>query len=223
MTIVRLPSVAYTVLADAHKQAPNGKVDAFGIFNRFLVWDTPTSRECSIILGLERMPAGKSRFKAFTRNPAGKVLEVGEFEIEAAVADESTMTAVRVQMEILTPGSHRLGIGPAGGSSRSIRWLPFAVDLLPWIELPTGGQLQALLADPHTLKAMRASLKCKKCGRGFTFEVSLDPALKRQRGVRGFPTNGKFRCTKCSTLHHLRDIEGQLRAHLSHQGQGAGK
>jgi hypothetical protein len=95
------------------------------------------------------------------------------------------------------------------------------VELQPWIELPTGEQLSKILADPQSLKVVRAAIKCKGCSKTYTFELSLLPDRKRERGIRPFPENGRFKCPVCETLHHTRDIEGQLRLHLGKQSESA--
>jgi hypothetical protein len=107
-----------------------------------------------------------------------------------------------------------LGFGIRGGSVGNILWLPLNSALQPWIELPSGDALSRILSEQHSIKALRAELICEKCNSKYTFEINIRPDAKRERGVRTFPKDGKFKCPKCKTVHHLKDIEGQLRHHI---------
>lgn len=223
MANTKFGRISFVFLADGHKTTAGGKLDAFGLFNKFLVWGTPAIRECSIIFSAEGLSAGRSDFQIFTRSPGRKITVVGGISIEPEDPRPSTTSAVRVSIPFRRSGPHSVGIGPKGGGPRSIRWVSVSVDAMPWATLPTGERLQQLLSEPNTLKVMRATLTCKKCGKSYTFELALDPAHKYQRGVREFPADGRFRCPNCDTVHHTRDIEGQFRFHLSEQQTGGAK
>lgn len=223
MDNTRLGRVSFVFVADGHKATPGGKLDAFGLFNKFLVWGTPAVRECSIVFSAEGLPAGRSDFQVFTRSPGNKVSVVGSISIAPVDPRQGTTSAVRVSIPFRRAGPHSIGIGPKGGGARSIRWVSVLVDVRPWANLPTGERLRLLLDDPNTLKVMRATLTCTKCGKSYTFELALDPAHKYQRGVSAFPADGRFRCPKCKTVHNTRDIEGQFRFHLSELQPGGAK
>lgn len=210
--------VAYAILADGHRAGPMQKLDALGIFNRFLVFATPAVRECSLVVGLTRMPPGTSPpHRVVLRDPEGQEHQVAEFAMQVHESTTSSSTATRLQFQLHHLGEYRLGVGPSGGTSRSLKWFDFRVDPLPWPELPTGEKLTDLLADPNSLKFISAKLSCGKCAKSFTFGLSLDPEAKLPKGVRPFPREGRFKCAKCGNVLPLKDIEGLSRAQLVNQ------
>lgn len=208
--------VQFAFLADAHKQSISGKVDAFGIFSRFLVWDTHAERACSLVLGV-RNGSSVSEFELTIKGPSGKVSKAGLVKLEAQISRSTVANMIGASpffLDIEELGNHQLGIRPSGTPSARQYWIHFEVVKQEWIELPTGEKLARILADPQSIKSARARVKCKKCGKLYTFELHLDPNAKLSRGSKAFPANGKFVCPKCRATHFLKDIEGQIRAHL---------
>lgn len=214
------PRVVSAFFADAHKLSDQGKVDAFGVFDTFNIWGLGASRECSLVTRVVNLPVGTTKFKLYLRASAKADIKVsGELQLLASEPKESVLTASRLTLTLDRSGPSQLGIAPPNAAAARIYWVPFSVALQPWIELPTGAKLKSLLDDPQSIKAARAALKCNKCGRTFTFELSLDPARKLTKGSRPFPSSGKFKCPKCAAVHQLRDIEGQLRSHLGQRSE----
>lgn len=211
------PSVASLVLADSHKAGANGKIDAFGLFNTVFVWALPTSRECSFIVGLENVPAGPLELRLWLRRPGKDAKTVGRIDATSSQESHSVMIAHRIPLQIAQLGRLRVGISVGDGR---VAWTPLLIEERPWPELPTGEALTRLLADPHAIKAARVELQCGKCHTKYVFEIHADPAAKPPKGVRRFPEDGKFRCPKCGTLHHLRDLEGRLRAQIGESVSG---
>jgi hypothetical protein len=217
------PKVAYALVSDTHKVADSGKTDAFGIFDKFLVWATPTTRECSLVVRIDNLAVGTSSCTVYSVRAGRAIKTLAKLDVASDAPKRTTLLATRLRLNFAEPGEFKLGIGPTGGTHRSIHWLPLSIELQPWPELPTGDKLAALLEDPQTIKAARVGLRCEKCGRSFTFGLHLDPNEKLPRGLRPFPGSGTFKCPKCAALHHLRDVEGQLRMHLGQQPEGASK
>lgn len=215
--------VAYAFVSDTHKVTENGKTDAFGIFDKFLVWGTPTVRECSLVVRIDNLAVGTSSCTVYSQRPNKAIKTLAKIDLQADAPTRTTVLSTRLRLNLGDPGEFKLGISPTGGSPRSIHWLPLSIELQPWPELPTGEKLLKLLADPQTIKAARVSLRCEKCGRSFTFGLHLDPNEKLPRGLRPFPKTSTFKCPKCASVHHLRDIEGQLRSHLGQQREGSSK
>lgn len=210
----RKPKVAFAVLSDSHKPGVAGKIDAQGIFDTISIWGTPTTRECSLVFSVSSVPAGHTALGIWLRSPASGVKQLGKAELETPVALHSVVVGERIQFPVAAAGPHEVGVGIAGDSERSIRWVPLLVKLQPWVELPKGMDLKRLLADPHTIKALRAELRCGKCGAKYLFELQVDPTQPLSKNARPFPRTGSFKCPKCRTVHHLRDIEGRLRAQV---------
>lgn len=217
----KIPKVTSLLLSDAHRAAENGKIDAYGLFTKFIVWAVPATRECSIIAKIDNAPAGQAKFDVLVQDQNKVSRQVGVFSLKSETRQPSALAALGIALTFSKSGNHKIGIKPEGGSDRQIFWFSFLVEVLPWLELPTGKQLESLLSDPHSIKHMRASLTCSNCGKTYTFELSLDPAKKRERGIRPFPPSKKFKCPSCSKSHNLGDIEGQLRFHLVNQSKGA--
>lgn len=217
------PRLNLFVASDAHKISGTGKIDTFGIFDTFVIWATPATRQFSLTAWLSDVPAGKTELTIYRRYAGKKPTALAHALMEADEPARSVISANRLRIKISNSKDFEIGVGFRNASLRAIKWLPFRVQVNPWVELPQGEQLKALLADPHAIKALRAELHCEKCGSRFVFEVSLNPDAKRERGVRPFPESGKFVCPKCKTVHYLKDAEGQLRSHIGKQLQGESK
>jgi hypothetical protein len=72
MAATKKPRVTFAVLADRFNVYPNQKIDAIGIFNKFLVWGTPATRDFSLILGIDHLRKGETVFEAHLQNPEKK-------------------------------------------------------------------------------------------------------------------------------------------------------
>ncbi len=209
------PRPTFAILADAHKVGERGKIDCYGVFDVVGVWATPATRECSIVFGVQNVPAGTTKLSLWLRTPGQKAVQLGTASIQAKDAARSIINAARIQLLFTQFGPYELGVA-AGETSvpRHALWIPLAASSLPWPSFPTGEELQKLLADPHTIKTARVQLTCNKCRTNYVFQVSLDPAKPLERGVLPFPGDGLFTCPKCRTIHQLKDLEGQLRAQV---------
>lgn len=220
MPIHKRPRVVFAILADSHKAAEKSKLDAFGIFSKFLVWATPATREFSIVAALDHLPVGETEFEILIRSKARPVKIIASFKCNSATNDAAAQAAVRLTLTLTKVADYEIGVRSKGGTASQTRWIPFSVELQPWPELPQGERLEAILSDPQSIKLLRAILTCPKCNKKFTFELNIDPNAKRSRGIRPFPTGGAFKCPKCLAIHQLKDIEGQFRLHLSQQAGG---
>jgi hypothetical protein len=221
MASVKKPKITSLLLSDAHRVSENGKIDAFGLFTKFLVWNIPATRECSIIAKIDNPPVGEIEFEILVQNEDKISQEVASFSVKSESDQYSALPAFRLPITFSNSGKLKIGIKPKGGSDRELFWSTFFVEVLPWLELPTGNKLEQILSDPHSIKHMRASIACAKCAKAYTFELSLQPIKTKERGIKPFPKNKKFKCPACSHSNNLGDIEGQLRYHLVNQGQGS--
>ena len=222
MARVRAPRLTFFTLSESHRVTEGGKVDAIGIFNTFHVWATPAVREFSLTIGVTNLPAGTSEFNVY-RRIGSKVQLIGNVRFTSEKVQQNGIGASRFVIKIGVFKDFELGLGLPGEGPRNIRWLPINIVRQPWVELPTGDALSRILSEPHTIKALRAEIVCEKCSARFTFEINVNPDAKRERGIRSFPEDGKFRCPKCRGIHHLKDIEGQLRSHIGKSIPGEAK
>lgn len=218
------PKVAFVTAADAHKVGDRAKVDALGLFTTLGVWGVPAQRECSLIIGVDDLPAGNTPFSVWLRSPGGRSTQVGAGTItRVGGPGNRTLLAHRIHLVLARTGSYGLGVSLGSHKTpRNAAWFPLVVHDLPWPERPSPDRLAAALADPTTIKAVRVVLECRKCHRKYTFEIQLDPNAKLSRGSLPFPPDGTFRCPACDSVHHLRDVEGQLRSQLGRPGGPVG-
>ncbi len=212
--MTRKPKVAFAILADSHKAGAGGKLDAQGIFDTLFVWGTPATRECSLIFSLSNIPSGTTELTFWLRGPSKKSKVIGKAKLSASASSHSLIIGERLRFSLSEVGAFQVGVALAGDTERSIRWLPMLVQLQPWVELPTGSELAALLAESQAIKALRAELRCGKCASRYQFELQVDQSRPLTKGALPFPKDGKFKCPKCRTIHHLRDVEGRLRSHI---------
>ena len=203
--------LAFAVLADTHKQSDSGKVDCFGLFDTVRVWATPATRECSLAIGLADVLPGLTQLAVWLRKGKQRPQKMASMSLESTDSTHSAILAQRLHLVLKTPGRHEVGVQIG---TKPILWIPLAVVLEEWPTALDGERLRQALADPNTLKAARAILTCRSCESSFVFEVHLNPEAPLSKGALAFPPKGVFRCPKCETVHHLRDIEGQLRSQL---------
>jgi len=216
--------VTFVVISDSHKIVANNKVDAVGIFDSFLIWATPATREFSVTVGFENLPVGTTELIIWKR-VKGKARQVAQVVASSDSPQRLAISAQRLRLKISDLLDHEIGVGFRDAGARTIKWLPVAIKLQPWIELPTGDALKKLLSDPHAIRGLRAEVICDKCkpASKYIFEINADPAVKLDRGVKRFPESGRFTCPKCQTVHQLKDIEGQLRSHIGRYVPGGSK
>lgn len=218
------PRISFAVLGDSHRVADSGKVDILGIFDTLTVWGFPAHRQFSVGIGVRDIGVGVHRVTYWVRRNRAKSEMVAEGQLDADQKLHSTIFAHRITVSLKGEGLHELGVVVgSGATARGAMWLPLNVVKTPWPSPPAGADLKAVLSDPHAIKAARATIDCGKCKRRYVFEVQLDPDAVRPSGSRAFPASGQFKCPECGTIHHLRDIEGQLLAQLGRVSSGGGK
>jgi hypothetical protein len=213
------PRVSFVVPADTHKIGAQSKVDCFGVFTTMGVWGLPALRECSVVFGLNNVPAGETTLSLWLRPSGRDVHRLADMKLESPASVVSTVNAFRAPFSLKASGAHDIGVG-VGKSSLKAGWATVFINVLPWPELPQGVELARALADPHTIKSTRAVVGCQNCSAEYIFQVNLDPSVPLPKGSLAFPTDGRFACKKCKTIHHLRDIEGQLRFQLGRSTTG---
>lgn len=214
------PQISFAVLADAHKDAGNGKIDCFGIFDNVGLWAAPATRECSVVFGIRDIPAGPLEVSHWLRvqhagRKAIKILQ-GHLNLESATRSVIVATRIPLSIERVVPYELGVAIGEELRGQNAL-WIPLETKLFPW-PAPLGKEeLAKVLADPKSIKSARALLICSSCKNQYIFQINLDSASPIPADARSFPETGEFRCPECSTVHHLKDIEGQLRAQLGKQ------
>lgn len=221
--MAKAPRVVYAILSDSHKQGVNAKIDAFGLFSWINVWGLPATRECSITIGLRDVPPGTTRFRLWHKAPGAEPKDIGHGDVATNERAAGLIMAERIPLRFTTSGVHQIGVGLDGGSARSIHWTPVEVRAQELAPHPAGADLAKLLADPHSIKSLRAELLCKKCSTRHVFELHLDPSAPLSRGTHAFPPSGRFKCPRCGSTHYTRDLEGQLRSHLGRRVPGPGE
>ena len=215
------PRVIYTLLSDSHKLGAAGKFDAFGIFSWMVVWGLPATREFSFTCGILNPGTSKLSLVLLLKEPDRSIRQIATAEIGPALGEHSITFAERVSLSLRRDGPHEIGVGVKGASERLIRWTPLEIRLQALRPLPSGDELASILSDPHSVKALRAEIQCKKCSARFLFEINANPSAAPSKGAIRFPESGRFQCTQCGTVLHTRDIEGQLRGHIGRPVPGA--
>ena len=82
----------------------------------------------------------------------------------------------------------------------------------------TDQELRELLANPKTVKSVRAQAECKKCRRKHHFQMNLDPSKPIGEGAKPFPESKSFVC-ECGVTHDLREAWGSAWQMLGSLGQ----
>ena len=209
--------VGAALLADGHKVGPNGKVDAVGLFNRFFIWGLPATREFSVVARIDEVSSGQHDFEVVLKASGRAVRTIANLNLDALVDTQSLTTGLRVAVEFKAEGVSKLGIRLVSEKGARTYWIPLSVEMMDWPKMPKGQALKSVLASPDTVKRVRAEIKCKSCSGEYVFEIALDPNAVPAADVEQFPEDGEFECRKCGEMHYLRDVEGQMRHHLSHQ------
>lgn len=202
--------VNFVLLADSHRTGKHGKIDSFGIFTNINIWAIPAIREFSIVFGIENVPAKRTIITVLLKKNEGRSRKIATGEMASGTPKVGSVTGLRITWTFKSTGKYKAGIRVG----KKHFWLPFQVTKQPWPERLTGKELASALADPNTSKVAQVQFTCRKCGRKHRFEVHLSPHAKRSKGSADFPPDGKFKCPKCKTIHHLKDFEGQLLSNL---------
>lgn len=208
------PSVSFLFLADGHRDAERGKVDAQGIFNQLGVWAVPTSRDFSVVLGLSDIPAGTHEFAILLEPPRGEAVELTTMRLRAPTDSPGLVSGHRVSARIEKMGSYKIAVRYRGGL-RNSAYLRLMVVEKKWPVLPTGIELRKVLARPNIIRAARAVLTCPQCKTEYIFQVNLDPGDPLPKEAMPFPPSGKFECPECGQIHYTKDTEGQVTSQLA--------
>ncbi len=104
-------------------------------------------------------------------------------------------------LELPAPGRYWLSLSLNG---EEVKRIPVAAVQIPLRERFTEEQMRKLLANPRSIKKVRAQAECNKCGRKYVFQMTLDPNLPLDEGARPFPESKSFVC-ECGVTHDLRE------------------
>jgi len=104
-------------------------------------------------------------------------------------------------LELPAPGKYWLSLSLDG---REVKRIFVTATELAVRKPFTDGELKELLANPKTVKRVRAEVECKKCQRQHVFQMNLDPDRPLDKGAMAFPESKFFVC-ECGASHDLRE------------------
>lgn len=214
------PTVAYGLLADSHSEADRGKIDVFGVFTSMKIWATPANRECSLVIGLRNVPESQFVISIWFRSEGDKAEKLGAVEADSGSTEFAKTVAFRVPLPLSGIGRHELGVTIGESVRGGVFWIPLRVIQRDWPQLPTGEELQDALDDPNVIDSVRAVIECDDCGKEYIFQKNLDPNASIDPPAEPFPEDGVLKCSECGSVHHVKDIEGQVTAQLGTAAQG---
>lgn len=177
-----------------------GKTSCEGIFNTVFALVYPVVH-ANIYLYIAYM-GGKGVFdqKVSFLTENGKVLY--ESPLEQVRLPTHEFVAHLEHLELPSPGRYWLSLTLDGQEVKRI-WL--RAQKTPLRSPFTDDEIKELLANPQSIKKVRAQAECKKCERKHLFQMNLDPKAPLDDGHRPFPESKSFVC-ECGTTHDLKHV-----------------
>lgn len=105
-------------------------------------------------------------------------------------------------LELPAPGRYWFSLSLNGREVKRIWLLASETPLRPPF---TKEQIRELLANPRSVKKVRAKAECKKCGKKHLFQMNLDPTAPLDKDYSPFPESKSFVCD-CGVTHDMRGI-----------------
>ena len=214
---MKKPMFGNAVICDNATIQDSGKINVNGIFSTIWAWAYPAQRNWSIVFTIFDMPQIETELEILIQKGNKILIKSIPSKIKKRSYDKDFTYSTPFELSFLTDGFYKIVCRLT--EFNVITEIPFRVRTKKWPVFDLE-KINSLYPDNvNKSSVISLSVECGNCNQLYTFEDSIHPEHTMKEGVLLFPEDGEFHCTKCNTIIHLRDLQGQIRESILEYGK----